>query len=197
MAFTRARVIFATGGFGQPVMEVVRAMLATPAEPAHLAAAVLAMRRRLEASRPRQDLKRGAGGLADIEFIVQYLQLVHAGRQPDLLRPNLWDALEALHRHGIITPETHAELRQAYDFLRTVEGRLRLIHNRSIGELPESPAELERLARRLNYDAGTPDRSVAAFLADAETITRSTRALFERIIAAETATARRPSARPG
>jgi glutamate-ammonia-ligase adenylyltransferase len=183
MAFTRARVIFATGGFGQPVMDVVRAMLAAPAEPAHLAAAVLAMRRRLEASRPRQDLKRGVGGLADIEFIVQYLQLVHAGRQPDLLRPNLWDALDALHRHRIIAAETHAELRHAYDFLRTVEGRLRLIHNRSVGELPENSAELERLARRLNYEATEPARSVAAFLADAADISQNTRALFDRIIA--------------
>jgi glutamate-ammonia-ligase adenylyltransferase len=167
-------------------MAVVRELLAAPTEPAHLAAAALAMRRRLEASRPRQHLKRGAGGLADIEFIVQYLQLVHAGHQPDLLRPNLWDALEALHRHRIIAAETHAELRHAYDFLRTVEGRLRLIHNRGVGELPESPAELERLARRLNYVADTPDRSVAAFLADAEDIARRTRELFHQIIAAAT-----------
>src|SRR5262249_910928 len=110
MAFTRGRVIFATGGFGPAVMEVVRERLAAPAEVADLAAAVLAMRRRLEASRPRQDLKRGAGGLADIEFIVQYLQLVHAGHQPDVLRPNLWDALDALQRPHILPTPTHPPL---------------------------------------------------------------------------------------
>ena len=69
-------------------------------------------------------------------------------------------------------------------WLRTVEGRLRLIHNRSVGELPEHPAELERLARRRNYEAAEPARSVAAFLADAADISQNTRALFERIVAA-------------
>jgi hypothetical protein len=65
-----------------------------------------------------------------------------------------------------------------------VEGRLRLIHNRSVGELPENPAELERLAPRLN-DAAEPARSVAAFLADAARIAERTRALFNQIIAEE------------
>jgi glutamate-ammonia-ligase adenylyltransferase len=184
MALTRARVIFATGGFGTQVTEAIRAVLAAPADPSCLAAQALAMRRRLEASCPRQDLKRGFGGLADIEFIVQYLQLIHAARQPDLLRPNLWNALDALRRHSIISPEVHADLRDAYDFLRTVEGRLRLIHNRSVDELPENPAELERLARLLNGDNADRAGSVRAFLADADRYTSRTRALFEPIVAA-------------
>ncbi len=158
MAFTRARVIYATGGFGKTVAEAIRAMLAAPVEAGPLAGQVLAMRRKLEASRPRHHLKRGFGGVADIEFIVQYLQLVHAARQPALLRPNLWDALDALHRHAIIDAQTHVELRDAYDFLRAVEGRLRLIQNRSVGELPQGPVELERLARRLNYESADRDR---------------------------------------
>ena len=97
------------------------------------------MRRKLEDSRDRNDLKRGIGGLADLEFIVQYLMLVHAADQPDLIRPNLWEALDALHRARIISGEVQAELRAAYDFLRTVEGRLRLIHNRASAELRKTP----------------------------------------------------------
>jgi glutamate-ammonia-ligase adenylyltransferase len=182
MVLTRARVIFATGGFGLQVTDAIRSLLATPADPAHLAAQALSMRRKLEASRPRQDLKRGFGGLADIEFIVQFLQLTHAARQPDLLHPNLWDALDALLRRGIIAPEVHSDLRDAYDFLRTVEGRLRLIHNRSVDELPESPAELERLARLLNEDADAPAASVRAFLTDADRFTSRTRFLFDQIL---------------
>jgi glutamate-ammonia-ligase adenylyltransferase len=182
MAFTRARVIFATGGFGAKVSEAIKGMLARPADPVSLAAQVLAMRRKLESSRPPHHLKRGVGGVADIEFIVQYLQLVHAVRQPDLLRPNLWDALEALRRRGIIDSQTHAELRDAYDFLRAIEGRLRLIQNRSVGALPQSPVELERLARRLNYESADRDGSVAAFLADLEAVTRRTRGHFDRIV---------------
>jgi glutamate-ammonia-ligase adenylyltransferase len=182
MAFTRARVIFATGGFGRRVTEVVRASLAVPVDPSRLATEALATRRKLETSRSRQHLKRGFGGLADIEFIVQYLELVHASRHPDVLRPNLWDALDALRRHAIISPENHAELQDAYDFLRSVEGRLRLIHNRNVGEMPGSQSELEGLARRLDYDADGPAQSVAAFLADAQRVTCRTRALFDQVV---------------
>ena len=179
MAFNRARVVFATGGFGRKVTAVVRAMLAAPIDPVQLAIQALAMRRRLEASRPRFHLKRGFGGVADIEFIVQYLQLIHAASLPDLLRPNLWDALDALKHRGLVSPEIHGELRGAYDFLRAVEGRLRLIQNRNVGSLPELPDELERLARRLNDD---PTGSIAAFLAQVERVTHRTRAIFDQII---------------
>ena len=148
------------------------------------------MRRRLEASRPRNDLKRGPGGLTDLEFIVQYLLLVHAPSKPDLLRPNYWDALAALRRHGIISSTIHNELREAYDFLRTVEDRLRLIHNRGVSELPDNTADLERLARRLSDDKVEPSRAVETFLAEAARVTRRTRELFEQIVAVDAAPAR-------
>jgi [glutamine synthetase] adenylyltransferase / [glutamine synthetase]-adenylyl-L-tyrosine phosphorylase len=184
MTLTRARVIFATGGFGREVSESLRSLLMMPLDPAQVAAEVTSMRRRLEASRPRHDLKRGPGGLADLEFIVQYLLLVHAPAKPDLLRTNFWDAVAALRRHGIISSAIHNELRAAYDFLRTVEDRLRLIHNRGVSELPENTADLERLARRLSDEKLEPGRAVETFLAEAARVTHRTRELFEQIVAA-------------
>jgi glutamate-ammonia-ligase adenylyltransferase len=182
LALTRARVIFATGGFGRKVARTIRALLALPVDPAALAADVLAARRKLEASRGPRDLKRGFGGLADLEFLVQYLQLVHAAAHEDLPRPNFWDALTALRHHAIIDRHTFAELRDAYDFLRTVEGRLRLIYNRSVDELPENPEELHRLARQLNDDSTRAEQAVDAFLADTTRHTTRARALFQRVI---------------
>ena len=88
---------------------------------------------------------------------------------------------------AIIDQETHADLLEAYDFLRAVEGRLRLIKNRNVGTLPEAPADLERLARRLNYDPADSAHSVAAFLADVERFTARTRAIFDRIITSQAA----------
>jgi glutamate-ammonia-ligase adenylyltransferase len=140
------------------------------------------MRRRLEDSRDRDDLKRGVGGLADLEFLAQYLLLAHAADQSDLIRPNLWEALDALHRARIISSEDHADLREAYDFLRTVEGRLRLIHNRATAELPENSADLLGLARQLKYEATDPEVAVGAFRADAADHTSKTRAIFERLV---------------
>jgi glutamate-ammonia-ligase adenylyltransferase len=184
MTLTRARVIFATGGFGQQVIDSVRSLLAEPMDPAYVASEVASMRKKLEASRPRHDLKRGPGGLADLEFIVQYLLLVHAPANPDLLRPNFWDALSALRRHGKISAGVHNDLRDAYEFLRTVEDRLRLIHNRGVSELPENMIDLERLARRLSDENMEAGRAVATFLAQAARVTQRSRELFERIVVA-------------
>ena len=109
------------------------------------------MRRKLEDSRGPHDLKRGFGGLADIEFLVQYLQLRHAD-PPEVARTNLWEALDALLAAGHLAPEVHGDLREADHFVRTVEGRLRIVHNRAVVDWPGRPDELARLARRLNYD---------------------------------------------
>jgi glutamate-ammonia-ligase adenylyltransferase len=184
MTLTRSRVIFATGGFGQEVTDAIRSVLAAPLNPGQAAEEVVVMRRKLEASRPRNDLKRGPGGLADLEFIVQYLLLVHVPGEPGLLRPNFWDALTALRRHGTLNAQIYRELRDAYDFLRTVEARLRLIHNRGVSELPESSTELQRLARRLIDEHGEPGQASQTFLAEASRITHRTRELFEQMVVA-------------
>jgi glutamate-ammonia-ligase adenylyltransferase len=154
------------------------------------------MRRKLEKARSPHDFKRGSGGLADLEFIVQYLLLAHAAGHQDLLRPNFWDALTALGKHSIVSPRVCSELRDAYEFLRMVEGRLRLIHNRSVSELPESATELQRLARRWCDESVDSTRAVAAFLGDADRISRRTSELFDEIVVAAAAPARNPGARP-
>jgi glutamate-ammonia-ligase adenylyltransferase len=181
LALTRARVIFATGGFGRRVTEAIRSILARPIEAGRLAADVLAMRRRLQGSRA-SSLKRGTGGLADIEVLVQYLMLINASIVPGVLRPNVWDALDALRSSGILPSQIHKELLDAYNFLRSVEGRLRLIHNRASCELPAREADLLGLARRLNYPHPDPGEAVRSFLADMARHTTRTRTIFEQYV---------------
>jgi glutamate-ammonia-ligase adenylyltransferase len=182
LALTRARVVFANGGFGREVTEAIQEVLATSVDPEALAREVVMMRRKLEEGHAKTDLKRGAGGLADIEFLVQFLQLVHAAGSPEIVRPNLWDALDALRRAGLLSPEAHTDLREAYDFLRTVESRLRIVHNRSACDLPNDPDELTRLARRLNYDTADPKTAALAFASDADRHAIRTRMLFHEIV---------------
>ena len=181
LALTRARVIHATGDFGRAVSAALREVLALPVDPAALAREALTMRRKLEGSRGSTDLKRGVGGMVDIEFLTQYLQLVHAP-SPGVLRPNTWEALDALRRTGRIAPAAHADLIAAYDFLRTVESRLRIVHNRSAADLPETPEELHRLALRLGYDNPDPAAAITAFRADSARHTTRTRALFRQLV---------------
>ena len=186
LALTRARVLFGNGGFGKAVSEAIQDLLASPVDRPTLAGEVVAMRRKLEDSRARNDLKRGVGGLADIEFLVQYLQLAYASKLPEIVRPNLWDALDALRRTGLLDPTSYTELREAYNFFRTVEARLRIVHNRSGVDLPDDPNELARLARRLNYDESHLNASVQAFQADAVRHAARTRALFQEFVSAST-----------
>ena len=118
----------------------------------------------------------------DLEFLVQYLQLCHAARLPDVLKTNTWDALAALHKADVLETKVYRDLRDAYDNLRTIESRLRIAHNRSGVELPEDEAELARLARRLNYP-GDDATSAARFRADVGRYSGRVRELFEQVVA--------------
>jgi glutamate-ammonia-ligase adenylyltransferase len=185
LALTRGRVLYSLGTFGRDVGSLVQEVLTRPADPQDLAASVVEARRRLRSPRNAHDPRRRPGGLVDIEFLAQYLQLAHAAECPDVLRPNLWDALDALRHRGKIEPEDHRALRDAYSFGREVEARLRLIHNRTENALPDDPAARQRLASRLGQRDGD------ALLADADRHASAVRELFDRLLARQAA--QRPS----
>ncbi len=184
-ALTRARLVHGDADLGREVMTVVEHGAYGLAWRPELAEEVLAMRRRLEASRTERDLKRGFGGLVDVEFLVQLFQLKYGGRVPSLRRPNTWDALDALRDAGLLTAEEHAALSAGYGFLLRVQSRLRIVHNRSLDELPHAPDEVEKLARRLGYDATAADTAGGHFTADLERHTRQVRELFLRLLLRE------------
>ncbi len=151
-ALTRARVVHGEPGFAERVGEAVsEAAYGLPWRPA-LAGEIAAMREKLEASRPARDLKRGPGGLADVEFLVQLLQLAHGRDRPALRVSNTWQALAALRDEGLLDAGEHRVLKEGYDFLLRVQSRLRIVHNRTLDAVPESPADVEKLARRLGFD---------------------------------------------
>ena len=182
LALTRARVLRGRGGFAGRLTRAIREALARPSDPSALAAEVRAMRRRLEASRGPADLKRGPGGLADVEFVLQYLQLRHAD-VPGVIQPNLWDALDALHAAGLLAAEAHRDLRAAYDFIRTVEGRLRLQRNRAVLDWPTRPDEVARLVGGMAPPADDPAAAVADFRAAVARTLATTRRWFDAIVA--------------
>jgi glutamate-ammonia-ligase adenylyltransferase len=180
-ALTRARVVHGDPAFGREVMEAVRqASFGLPWRP-EFAAEIAHMRRRLEASRSDRDLKRGFGGIVDVEFLVQLFQIKYARQRPTLRTANTWAALEALHGENLLPAAQYLELRANYDFLRRVESRLRIVHNLSQDELPDRPEDLEKLARRLGYDPG-PASAAEPFLRDMEKRTARTRELFLQCI---------------
>ncbi len=117
---------------------------------------ILEMKQRIEQKHFRSspvatDVKTGPGGIRDIEFVTQYLQLINAGENPFLRTANTTLALNRLTETGILNPPEFRKLSSAYSLLRTIEHALQLMHNQSIQKLPASERELSILANRLDF----------------------------------------------
>lgn len=96
---------------------------------------------------PGYDLKRGRGGIREIEFFAQIHQLIHGGREPSLRVPATMPALAALAEAGRIAPREADALIEAYRLFRTVEHRLQMVEDRQTHRLPADPAALDNVAR--------------------------------------------------
>jgi glutamate-ammonia-ligase adenylyltransferase len=109
------------------------------------------MRRRIEEHASAGDIKRGPGGLVDIEFLVQLYQLRHGKNDPAIRQPGTLAALDALHARGYLNSADYELLSGNYRFLRTLEGRLRLMSTTSRDALSDDPLEAARLARGMGF----------------------------------------------
>jgi glutamate-ammonia-ligase adenylyltransferase len=129
MALTRARVVSASPGFAPRVEEVVRDTLRRPRDRASVAADVLEMRRAIAQEKgegERWDLKYAAGGLVDLEFIAQYLQLVHAAERPEILDTATARVLDKACAAGVLSVEDADVLRPAARLYHNLTQVLRL-----------------------------------------------------------------------
>jgi [glutamine synthetase] adenylyltransferase / [glutamine synthetase]-adenylyl-L-tyrosine phosphorylase len=132
-----------------------------PHDARQVAAAIGTMKDRIERElgggfhrRQGRDLKVDAGGVIDVEFAAQYLQLVHGHVHPALRTTGTSPALRAAAALGVAPPATLELLDEGYRFLRGIEHRLRVVHDQPIHRLPESRDELDRLARRSGFPDG-------------------------------------------
>jgi glutamate-ammonia-ligase adenylyltransferase len=118
------------------------------------------MRRRIEERAQAANVKTGAGGIRDIEFLVQYFQLVHGGRMPELRPPATLPTLRLLADRALMPRGDARELEEHYLWLRVVEHRLQMWEDRQEHELPKADLERERLARRCGFGGA---RALALF----------------------------------
>jgi glutamate-ammonia-ligase adenylyltransferase len=108
------------------------------------------------------DVKNGEGGIRDVEFLAQGLQLIHGPARPGLLTGNTLEALHALMQADLLPAEVGAQLEQDYLFLRRVEHALQVLEDRQIHSLPRDPAERTALARRVFGREGNEGRLTGA-----------------------------------
>ncbi|HEY3507013.1 MAG TPA: bifunctional [glutamine synthetase] adenylyltransferase/[glutamine synthetase]-adenylyl-L-tyrosine phosphorylase [Actinocatenispora sp.] len=149
-------------------------------------AEVRAMRRRVEdqlsAADVEREIKLGRGGLRDIEFAVQLLQLVHGRSDPELRDANTLAALAALTAGGYVGRTDGEELAASYRFLRTIEHRLQLQRLRRTHRIPDDESGLRWLAHALGYRAEGDRTTVQAFLRDWSRLAHHVRRLHEKLL---------------
>lgn len=180
-ALCKARIVV-----GSPRMtKATQAVLARAAfdhtwEPQH-AEQVRKMRSRLEQTTAGFDLKRGAGGIVDVEFLVQMFQLRHGRRNSAIRHPNTLTALDRLAESGILSEADYRLLHDGYVFLRNLEASLRLTSSTARARLPDDEIEVARLVHLMRADSR--DELLARFRGTTQDI----RGCFNRLIDSETA----------
>ncbi|CAM4195196.1 bifunctional [glutamine synthetase] adenylyltransferase/[glutamine synthetase]-adenylyl-L-tyrosine phosphorylase [Nocardiopsis rhodophaea] len=188
-ALLKARPIAGDAALGREYSEAIAPMVWRAASRPHFVDDVQAMRRRVIAHIPAaesdREIKLGQGGLRDIEFSVQLLQLVHGRTDPALRSGNTLAALEALSAGGYVGREDAAGLAAAYRFLRHVEHmlqlhRLRRTHLLPSPDTPDGAEQLRRLGRALGYVANPVTDLTAAWRRVASEVRRLHEKLFYR-----------------
>ncbi len=135
--------------------------------------------RDLVAQVAERDVKLGEGGIREIEFLVQTLQLVWGGRDPAVRVSPTLPALDALVAAGHLKATASAELKAAYRFLRQVEHRLQMVNDRQTHSFPRAGAELDRIARFLRFDSSHD--LATRFLRVADTVRQNYQAVFRHV----------------
>lgn len=152
-ALLKARAVAGDPELGASYIEAVSPLVWQAAERDNFVADVQKMRRRVVATIPAaqvdRELKLGPGGLRDVEFAVQLLQLVHGRGDATLHSGTTLDALGALAAGGYVGRADAAQLDEAYRFLRAMEHRIQLYRLRRTHLVPEDEADLRRLGRSL------------------------------------------------
>jgi glutamate-ammonia-ligase adenylyltransferase len=179
LALTRARVVTGPADLRSAIEDVIETALTAPRDAERTRADIVDMRRQLLAqfgSGGVWNLKHVHGGLVDVEFIAQGLQILHASDDPAILEPNTAQALNKLAQAGYLKPAEAEVLKRACDLYHRMTQLLRLCISQEF-EPETAPHELRRLVAAA---AGVPDVSAAeALLADTQA---EVRALFASII---------------
>ncbi len=181
LALTRARVVSASPQFATRVEEVIRSVLCRARDAEMVAGDVVEMRNAIAAEKGDSDpwnLKYVAGGLIDIEFIAQYLQLIHAAQTPDILDTSTTQVLDKAWRLGLLKAEDAEVLRRAVRLYHDLTQILRLCLPGEFDPKAAAPGLIGLLARA----ADVPDfATLDAFLGETQS---KVRASFNRILGA-------------
>lgn len=158
----KARPVSGNARLRQLAMELVREVITSHPWSNELANQIHEMRLRMQENCSAKNLKRGVGGTVDVEFIVQMLQLKFADTNHEVLVPGTIEAINAMLKIGAIEKDHALFLIESYQFLRSVESRLRLMNTTARHDLPTGD-KLEKLAYLLKIPADELSRRVEEY----------------------------------
>lgn len=185
-ALLKARPVAGDAALGQRFVELVTPLVWPDRRPAEAVADIQRLKGVVEGSKAvvrsgGREMKLAPGGLRDVEFSVQLLQIVHGRHDPTLRARGTLEALTALSSAGLVGQADAAALADAYVWLRTVEHRLQLRSLRRTHALPADPAALQRLARTLGYADATDVTAAERFSADLRRVRAEVRRVHEKL----------------
>ncbi|MEK6743681.1 MAG: bifunctional [glutamate--ammonia ligase]-adenylyl-L-tyrosine phosphorylase/[glutamate--ammonia-ligase] adenylyltransferase [Nitrospirota bacterium] len=186
-SLVNSRFIAGDRKVGSIFSEAMPGLIYRDHDPVALASDIRSMRKRMQEERGKEDasqynIKQGRGGLVDIEFLAQYLQLKNGNKHVRARVPGTMNALRSLQKERLLSPGDHRVLIDSYLFLRRLESRLRIVANQSTSFLSRDAGKLRTLAKRMGYadDDGLAGKML---LDEYERTSRKVRNIFERILA--------------
>jgi len=184
-ALTKARVVLGDDRLAGQLHDIIRHTIygATIDDEGRQEIHRLRMRMENELAREKDgnyNIKTGRGGMVDVEFAVQYLQLREGCRSPELRTPSTVVALKEISTLGLLPDGSAQTLLTGYKFLRKLENRLRIINDYSTNDLSGSRTYLNKLARRLGYDPKLKNPG-AALICDYGETAGKIRDVFDRL----------------
>lgn len=175
-ALLKARFVYGPQKLVDRVFPAINDVLASVKKDDSLRRQIHDMRVRLEKSIENDtaqfNFKKGIGGLIDIEFIVQYLELLYGGEDPAIYEKNTFLALEVLMEKGYISKKDMDKLKDGYMFLRKIENRMRIDRDFSVEKISRNEKDLYPIAMRMGFKGKTSGKEFFDALMDKTARTR-------------------------
>jgi len=183
---TRCRTVFDGGNIASSALAQIESSIYQKFDEKHLRAEIKAMRQlvidELGSKQGKYDLKRGAGGIMDIDFLMHYLQLLYGYEYTSLRTSSTRMALRKLSEAGKIDNEVSKFLLEAYDQLKTIESHIRVFDMKSISTFPKDGDKNYGLVRSMNYLDDNIENAAGQFMDDYKNISKKTRIIFNDIL---------------
>lgn len=184
MMLIKARCVAGDAGLGAEFLEMIQSFRYPRSISEAIPREVAEMKQRIENEVVRsgeieRNVKLGRGGIREIEFVTQTLQVLHAGKLPFLQNSRTLAALEKMREYKLLEPDETLQLREAYCFLRDIEHRLQMEDNRQTHTLPADKKARERVAALMGFP------SLAKFETRLREHTGGVRRIYDRIVRIE------------